>query len=108
MFTNTRLEDELSEVLWAVANVFHRRLTRAQKTITGTSRDASVSDTSVWQLAFLPSAEANCDAPPTECVPFFGKNVSSIINQACGSPTCRSASASSDASKGQRPRCRWR
>ncbi|AQZ54241.1 MULTISPECIES: DUF2493 domain-containing protein [Martelella] len=31
MFTNTRLEDELSEVLWAVANVFHRRLTRAQK-----------------------------------------------------------------------------
>ena len=31
MFTNTRLEDELSEVLWAIANVFHRRLTRAQK-----------------------------------------------------------------------------
>ncbi|WP_180902487.1 DUF2493 domain-containing protein [Martelella soudanensis] len=31
MFTNTRLEDELSEVLWAVANVFHRRLTQTQK-----------------------------------------------------------------------------
>lgn len=31
MFSNTRLEDELPEVMWAVANVFHRRLTLTQK-----------------------------------------------------------------------------
>ena len=31
---------------------------RRNATITGTSSRASVSDTSVWQLAFLPSAEA--------------------------------------------------
>ncbi len=40
-------------------------------TITGTSPRASVSDTSVWQLAVLPRAEAYCEATPTECVPFF-------------------------------------
>jgi len=34
--------------------------------ITGTSPDASVVATSVWQLAFLPSAEAYCGATPTE------------------------------------------
>jgi hypothetical protein len=34
--------------------------------------------TSVWQLAFLPSAEAYCEATPTECLPFFGTAVSSI------------------------------
>ena len=28
--------------------------------------------TRVWQLAFLPSAEAYCEATPTECLPFFG------------------------------------
>src|SRR4051794_18069282 len=40
--------------------------------MTGTSLRASVSDTSVWQLAVLPSAEAYCAATPTECVPFLG------------------------------------
>src|SRR2546429_507339 len=40
--------------------------------MTGTSPRASVSDTSVWQLAVLPSAEAYCAATPTECVPFLG------------------------------------
>jgi hypothetical protein len=40
--------------------------------MTGTSPRASVSDTKVWQLAVLPSAEAYCAATPTECVPFLG------------------------------------
>ena len=35
-------------------------------TMTGTSPDARVSHTSVWQFAFLPSAEAYCGATPTE------------------------------------------
>src|ERR1019366_3866782 len=34
-------------------------------TMTGTSPRASVNDTSVWQLAVLPSAEAYCGATPT-------------------------------------------
>lgn len=38
---------------------------RRRATITGTSPRASVSDTNVWQLAFLPSAEAYCEATPT-------------------------------------------
>src|SRR6202046_5568026 len=39
-------------------------------TITGTSPRASVSDTRVWQLAVLPSAEAYCAAtPPSACPP---------------------------------------
>src|SRR5262249_3521008 len=38
--------------------------------MTGTSSRASVSDTRVWQLEVLPSAEAYCAATPTECVPF--------------------------------------
>src|SRR5262245_52067204 len=46
--------------------------------MTGTSPRASVSDTRVWQLAVLPSAEAYCAATPTECVPFLGIAVSSI------------------------------
>ena len=41
-------------------------------TITGTSRDARVTETSDWQLDVLPSAEAYCAATPTECCPFFG------------------------------------
>src|ERR1700728_3176487 len=41
--------------------------TRRKPIITGTSSRASVSDTSVWQLAILPSAEAYCGATPTEC-----------------------------------------
>ena len=51
---------------------------RYNATITGTSPRASVSDTSVWQFAVLPSAEAYCGATPTECLPFFGIAVSSI------------------------------
>ena len=42
---------------------------RRNATITGTSPRASVSDTSVWQLAVLPRAEAYCAATPTECSP---------------------------------------
>src|SRR6266496_4032347 len=48
-------------------------------------------DTSVWQLAFLPRAEAYCGATPTECLPFFGNAVSSITNTASLLPTSRSA-----------------
>src|SRR6516225_4109654 len=43
--------------------------------MTGTSPRESVSDTRVWQLAVLPSAEAYCAATPTECVPFLGSGV---------------------------------
>jgi len=39
---------------------------RRKPTMTGTSPDASVVDTSVRQLAFLPSAEAYCGATPKE------------------------------------------
>jgi len=42
------------------------RQEQPQPTMTGTSSEASVSGTSVWQLAFLPSAEACCGATPTE------------------------------------------
>ena len=45
---------------------------KGQRTVTGTSPRASVRDTSVWQLAVLPNAEAYCAATPTECLPFFG------------------------------------
>ena len=56
--------------------------------ITGTSPRANVSDTMVWQLAVLPSAEAYCGATPTECVPFFGKPVSSTIQATTGPCFC--------------------
>jgi hypothetical protein len=39
---------------------------KRRPTITGTSPDASVTETSVWQLAFLPSDDAYCGATPTE------------------------------------------
>src|SRR5256885_2162243 len=55
--------------------------------MTGTSPRASVSDTKVWQLAVLPSAEAYCAATPTECVPFLGIAVSSITSTASLPPT---------------------
>lgn len=48
---------------------------------TGTSSRASVSDTSVWQLAFLPSAEAYCEATPTERLSFFGTG--HIVRRSC-------------------------
>src|SRR4029077_11918658 len=73
---------------------------RRNATITGTSSRASVSDTSVWQLAFLPSAEAYCQATPTECLPFFGTAVSSITNTASLPPTSLSAWTSSSFSNG--------
>src|SRR3546814_2402436 len=57
----------------------------------GTSRDASVTDTSVWQFAFLPSADAYCGATPTDAVPFFGNAVSSMISHALSPPTSASA-----------------
>ena len=55
---------------------------RRNATITGTSPRASVSDTIVWQLAVLPSADAYCAATPTERSPFFGSAVSSITRTA--------------------------
>jgi hypothetical protein len=60
-------------------------------TITGTSPRASVSETSTWQFAFFPSAEAYCAPTPTECLPFLGTAVSSITNTASLPPTSRSA-----------------
>src|SRR6266581_1803215 len=64
---------------------------RRAEPITGISPRASVSDTNVWQLAVLPSAEAYCAPTPTECLPFFGIAVSSITNTASLPPTSRSA-----------------
>jgi hypothetical protein len=48
----------------------------------------------------LPSVEAYCGATPTECVPFLGKDVSSMINQASSPPICASASVSKAVSNG--------
>ena len=39
---------------------------------TGTSPRASVSETSTWQFAVLPSSPQYCGATPTEAVPFLG------------------------------------
>src|SRR6266699_2152813 len=69
--------------------------------MTGTSPRASVSDTKVWQLAVLPSAEAYCAATPTECVPFLGIAVSSITSTASSPPTSLSAWISSSVSTGR-------
>src|SRR5262249_24898529 len=55
--------------------------------MTGTSPRASVSDTRVWQLAVLPSAEAYCAATTTECLPCLGIAVSSITSTALLPPT---------------------
>jgi hypothetical protein len=49
--------------------------TSRSPTITGTSRDARVSETNDWQFAIFPRDEAYCGATPTECAPFFGKAV---------------------------------
>jgi hypothetical protein len=68
--------------------------------ITGTSRRASVSDTSVWQLDVLPSVEAYCGATRTECVLFLDKDVSPMISLASSPTICASASVSKAASKG--------
>ena len=69
-------------------------------TITGTSREASVTETSDWQLDVLPSEEAYCGATPTECCPFFGSAVSSITSTASGPPTSASACRTSSSSSG--------
>ena len=68
--------------------------------MTGTSFCASVSDTSAWQLAVLPNAEAYCGATPAECEPFFGNAVSSTTNAARAPPTRRSAWRASSSSRG--------
>src|SRR6202035_3329492 len=77
---------------------------RRNATITGTSSQASVSDTSVWQLAFLPSAEAYCEATPTECLPFFGTAVSSITITASPPPTSLSLERAVPSLTAPRPR----
>lgn len=41
----------------------------------GTSPDAKVTDTNVWQFAFLPSTVVYCGALPTEAFPFLGRVV---------------------------------
>src|SRR6266567_2657313 len=69
-------------------------------TVTGTSPRASVSDTNVWQLAFLPKADAYCEATPTECLPFFGIAVSSITSTASLPPISPSAWIRSSFSSG--------
>ena len=61
---------------------------------------ASVNDTSVWQLAVFPSADAYCGETPTECSPFFGMAVSSITSTASPPPTSLSAWTRSSASSG--------
>src|SRR5262249_20577625 len=68
--------------------------------MTGTSSRASVSDTRVWQLEVLPSAEAYCAATPTECVPFLGIAVSSITSTPSPPPTSLSVWTSSSVSTG--------
>ena len=73
---------------------------RRKPIITGTSSRASVSDTSVWQLAVLPSAEAYCGATPTECVPFFGSAVSSTTRTPLAPPISLSAWIASSSSSG--------
>jgi DNA replication protein DnaC len=69
-------------------------------TMTGTSRDANVSETSDWQLAVFPRAEAYCGATPTERHPFLGNAVSSMTRNPALSPTSASAFCSRAASSG--------
>ena len=75
-------------------------------TIDGTSPRARVSDTRVWQLACLPSAEAYCGATPTEALPFFGSAVSSTTSTASSllsSPSALRANSSSSGAVSQLP-----
>jgi hypothetical protein len=71
--------------------------------MSGTSPEASVTDTSVWQFAFLPSAVAYWGATPTEALPFLGRAVSSMISQAPLPPTNSSAWRHKVASSGRYP-----
>jgi hypothetical protein len=56
-------------------------------TITGTSPDARVTDTSDWLFAVLPSDDAYRGATPTEWRSFFGNAVSSMTRKASSPPT---------------------
>lgn len=53
----------------AIAAVQRSGRTSRSAIITGTSPDASVTDARVWQLAFLPGADAYCGAIPAEARP---------------------------------------
>src|SRR3954464_13974731 len=64
---------------------------RRSPTGTGTSPLARVSETRTWQLARLPRQPQHCRATPTECLPCFGRAVSSITSTASGPPTSASA-----------------
>ncbi len=86
----TILRDPCSRHLLGVTRQVSGRKSRSP-TVTGTSREARVTETSDWRLYVLPSAEANCGATPTECCPFFGSAVSSMTRKPARSPTRRSA-----------------
>src|ERR1700733_8293381 len=47
-------------------------------------RLATDSETTAWQLSCLPSWPQYCRATPTECLPFLGKPVSSMIDASIG------------------------
>jgi hypothetical protein len=52
-----------------------------------------VSETRTWQLARLPKAPQYWRATPTECLPCFGRAVSSMTKTASGPPTSASDKA---------------
>ena len=64
---------------------------RRKPNMTGTSPEAKVTKTSIWQFAFLPSTVAYWGATPTEALPFLGRAVSSMISQPLSPPTNSSA-----------------
>ena len=76
---------------------------RRSPTGTGTSPRARVSETRTWQFARLPRPPQYCRATPTECLPCFGRAVSSITSTASGPPTSASASSARTASRARRP-----
>jgi hypothetical protein len=69
----------------------HRPAHSRNPTATGTSPEASVTETSDWQFAVLRNDEAYCGATPTERSPFVGRQVSSITTKASSLPTSLSA-----------------
>jgi hypothetical protein len=72
----------------------------------GAFRDASFTDTGVWQFAFLPSADAYGGATPIGTAHFFDKAVLSMISHALSPPSSASACYHKVASSGaqsQRP-----
>jgi hypothetical protein len=50
------------------------------------ARLATDSDTATWQLSCLPSCPQYCRVTPTECRPFLGNPVSSMIHASIGPP----------------------